>query len=127
VRQPDAVATLRAYDLFFMPTRGENFGYALVEALIAGCPLLTSDQTPWTDLESKGVGWDLPLSSPAAFTSVLQRCVDMGAEEHGAMSERAAELGREAQHQSDRTNRDQYRSMFFAVARSAGWNPPPTQ
>lgn len=35
------------YDLFALPTRGENFGHVILESLTAGTPVLTSDQTPW--------------------------------------------------------------------------------
>jgi glycosyltransferase involved in cell wall biosynthesis len=38
------------YDFFVLPTIGENFGYVFLEALAAGCPLITSDRTPWTTL-----------------------------------------------------------------------------
>ncbi len=50
--------------LFILPTLGENYGYAIIEALSAARPLLISDQTPWKDLEANHAGWDLPLSDP---------------------------------------------------------------
>lgn len=50
-------------DLLFLPTRGENFGHVVPEALSVGLPVLLSDRTPWRDLESKGLGWDLPLEA----------------------------------------------------------------
>jgi len=55
------------HDIFLFPTLGENFGHVILEALCAGCPILISDQTPWRDLEEKGVGWDLPLDQPELF------------------------------------------------------------
>jgi glycosyltransferase involved in cell wall biosynthesis len=48
-------------DLLILPTLGENYGYVIAEALAAGCPVLTSDQTPWRGLATDGCGWDLPL------------------------------------------------------------------
>ena len=84
---------MREHDLFFLPTLGENFGHVILEALCTGCPVLISDQTPWRDLEEKGVGWDLPLSKPEMFREVLQRCVDMNNEEYVKWSERAQECG----------------------------------
>ena len=76
----DLVAsTLSAHHFFLFPTASENFGHAIVEALVAGCPVVTSDQTPWLGLSKTGVGWDLPLEDIAAWQHVLQGCVNMDA------------------------------------------------
>jgi glycosyltransferase involved in cell wall biosynthesis len=75
-----------------LPTAGESFGYVIFEALAAGCPVLISDRTPWRDLDRSGVGWDLPLSRPDLIRARLQRCIDMDADEHRAMSHRAREF-----------------------------------
>ena len=65
--------TLSQYDLFFFPTRGENFGHVIFEALLAGVPVLISDQTPWTDLEAHGAGWSFPLRAKDAFVAALEK------------------------------------------------------
>ncbi len=64
--------TLAAHDVFFLPTRGENFGHVIYEALSAGLPVLISDQTPWQQMEARQVGWSLPLEDPAAFARVIE-------------------------------------------------------
>jgi glycosyltransferase involved in cell wall biosynthesis len=81
------------HDLFLFPTLGENYGHVICEALVSGCPVLVSDQTPWRNLEAEGVGWDLPLTEPERFRKVLQHCVDMGPEEHARMRTRAGAFG----------------------------------
>lgn len=73
----NVVATLTHYHFFLLPTLGENFGHAILEALIAGCPVLISDQTPWRDLESRQVGWDIPLPDMERWYTTLQHCIDM--------------------------------------------------
>jgi glycosyltransferase involved in cell wall biosynthesis len=75
VRPDDVTMTLAQYDLFFLPSMGENFGYVLLEALAAGCPIITSDRTPWRDLATLGVGADLPLENPQAFKTFLESAV----------------------------------------------------
>lgn len=40
-------AVFSDHDMFAFPTRGENFGHVIFEALAAGTPVLVSDQTPW--------------------------------------------------------------------------------
>jgi len=90
----DKVGTvMRGHDIFFLPTLGENFGHVILEALCAGCPILISDQTPWRDLEGKGVGWDLPLDQPELFREVLQGCVGMNNDKYVKWSESALEYG----------------------------------
>lgn len=54
--------TIQNYDLFFVPTLGENYGHVFIEAFASGTPVLVSDQTPWRNLKKLGIGWDLPLN-----------------------------------------------------------------
>ena len=65
------------HHLFFFPTRGENFGHVIAEALLEGCPVLISDQTPWLKLQEKGAGWDLPLDRTDLFQQAIEECVAM--------------------------------------------------
>ena len=81
-------ATLTEYDLFFLPTRGENFGHVIFEALGAGVPVLISDQTPWRDLEEKGVGWVRPLSVKDSFVQVISEVASTSQAEREARRER---------------------------------------
>lgn len=94
VAHEDVGRVFAEHDLFLFPTLGENYGHVICESLAAGCPVLISDRTPWRGLDALGVGWDLPLEEPERWREVLQRCVDMGEEEHRAMSERAMEYAR---------------------------------
>ncbi len=89
----EILPVLARHHLLFLPTRGENFGFVIVEALLAGCPILISDQTPWRDLQEKGVGWDLPLAEPERFREALQACIDMDQDTFSAMAKNAREYG----------------------------------
>ncbi len=84
---------LAQHDLFLFPTYGENFGHVILEAFLAGCPVLISDQTPWRGLEEEAAGWDLPLSQPDRFREILCRCVEMDADEMGKWSSGARSYG----------------------------------
>jgi len=81
--------TLAQYDLFFLPTRGENFGHVILESLQAGTPVLISDQTPWKNLEYLKVGWDLPLESQEQFVKTIEGMVNLQIEEFKKLSENA--------------------------------------
>src|SRR5262249_1911514 len=89
----DLQRRLPNYDVMILPTLGENFGHVVVEAWAAGCPVLISDRTPWRQLTSRGLGWDVPLDHPA-WTAAIATCLDMSAEDHLAMRRRAREQAR---------------------------------
>ena len=111
------IDVMAEHDLFFLPTLGESFGHAILEALLAGCPVLISDRTPWHDLQGKGVGWDLPLEQPERFRVALQSCIGMGPQEHRMWAQRARAFGLE--HAQEQTIVDQYRRLFdYALRRT---------
>jgi glycosyltransferase involved in cell wall biosynthesis len=83
----DVVSTISEYDFFFMPTRGENYGHVIAEALCAGLPILIADTTPWRNLRDQTIGWDLPLSDPDAFRAVIDQLATMSANELMQMRE----------------------------------------
>lgn len=51
------LAVYNAADLFVLPTYSENFGIVVAEALAARAPVITTDQTPWEDVERYRCGW----------------------------------------------------------------------
>jgi glycosyltransferase involved in cell wall biosynthesis len=71
VGHEDIFNTLSAYDLFLLPSLGEGYGHAIIEAMTAGVPVLISDKTPWRDLQSAQVGWDISLDDIDGFVSAL--------------------------------------------------------
>jgi glycosyltransferase involved in cell wall biosynthesis len=87
VPRDKVMTTLPLYDLFFLPTRGENFGHAILEALLAGTPVLISDRTPWRGLPAEGIGWDVPLDDPSAFVTCIEHLFD--ADEATSLNRRA--------------------------------------
>lgn len=80
------------YDLFFLPTLGENYGHVIAEALTAGTPVLLSDATPWRNLNSDGVGWDLPLDAgKEIFLKAIQEAGEKVAVERANWRRRVSE------------------------------------
>ena len=57
--------------LLFLPTKGENFGYSIFEALSNSIPVLISNKTPFQSLEKIGFGFDIPLENDKIFIDKL--------------------------------------------------------
>jgi glycosyltransferase involved in cell wall biosynthesis len=72
LKHADVMAALQRRHVFFLPTLGENFGYAILEAFFAGRPVIVSDTTPWRELERSAIGFDLPLVDEASYTRALR-------------------------------------------------------
>ena len=68
----DISTTLSYYHSFFLPTKGENFGHAIVEAMQVGLIPLISDKTPWINLESQKAGYSLSLENKNAFVIAIK-------------------------------------------------------
>lgn len=83
----EVVHKMFSYDVFLMPTKGENYGHVIAEALCAGLPLIISDQTPWRDLAKLGIGWDIPLDQLENFSATIENMAKMPANEHRQMRE----------------------------------------
>jgi glycosyltransferase involved in cell wall biosynthesis len=43
--------------LFALPTKAENFGLVVAEALASSVPAIVTKNAPWSQLESEGCGW----------------------------------------------------------------------
>jgi glycosyltransferase involved in cell wall biosynthesis len=79
---PDAVrVTFSRYDAFLFPTLGENFGHVIAESLSASCPVLCSDQTPWTSVLEAGGGFVVRELTSEALGRELERLAALSPEE----------------------------------------------
>jgi glycosyltransferase involved in cell wall biosynthesis len=109
---PENVSTIIAeHDLFFFPTKGENFGHVIAEALGAGTPVLISDTTPWRNLGMEGVGNDFPLTNTEAFVSRIEEIAELMPQEMLSLRARAAKYARELQANDESV--DSHRNLFF--------------
>jgi glycosyltransferase involved in cell wall biosynthesis len=115
--EPDQVpAALANYHLFFAPTLAENYGHAIVEALLAACPVLISDQTPWHNLQDRRAGWDLALRDIDRFCQALQFCIEMDQEQLAEWQAGARRVGQEIA--SNPVIDSAYHELFSATARA---------
>lgn len=81
--------TLSSYDLFLLPTLGENFGHAIVESLHFGVPVLISDRTPWNDVVKEECGWAIPLDDIDAYVTAIEEFIKKNASSRAKLSANA--------------------------------------
>ncbi|WP_443029117.1 hormogonium polysaccharide biosynthesis glycosyltransferase HpsP [Spirulina sp. CS-785/01] len=65
------LALLQDADLFVLPSYYENFGIAVAEAMLAGLPVLISDQVHiWDAVQAADAGWVTPCNSEEIQTQL---------------------------------------------------------
>lgn len=74
----------READLFVLPTKSENFGIVIAEALACGVPVITTRGTPWEDLVRHGCGWWVELGV-APLAAALEEAIGLSDEARQAM------------------------------------------
>jgi glycosyltransferase involved in cell wall biosynthesis len=109
--------TLSQYDLLLLPSRGENFGHVIFEALASGCPVAISDRTPWHHVESEGAGWVIPLADERRWEQVIDRVVRADEDELERLREGARAV---AGSQRDRESDTELNRRLFATAAAGG-------
>lgn len=110
VQPAQVLSSLGGHHFFLFPTKGENFGHVISEALIAGCPVLLSDRTPWLDLDEHAAGWVIPLDEIDRWDATIETCIAMDEDRFSEMSNRAQEyIGQVAACPADL---EQSRKMF---------------
>lgn len=72
LKQNETVDTMRQYNAFLFPTKSENFGHVIVEAMQAGVLPVISNQTPWTGLDKKNAGWDIDLENESKYIEIIE-------------------------------------------------------
>jgi len=78
-------------DLFVLPTYSENFGIVVAEALATGIPVITTQGTPWQELETYNCGWWIDLNVQNLVAALIE-AISRSPEELKAMGLRGRKL-----------------------------------
>lgn len=78
---------------FILPSYSENFGIVVIEALARGIPVITTKNTPWTDVEDFNCGWWVERNEKD-FGLTLQNVLKLDSKELSSMGESGKKLVR---------------------------------
>jgi glycosyltransferase involved in cell wall biosynthesis len=79
---PDKIVyALGANHVFILPSKSENYGHAIYEALTAGRPVITSNATPWNNLKTSKAGINVSLSDATELVNAITFFTGMNQEE----------------------------------------------
>lgn len=73
--------TLKGYELFILPSKSENFGHAIYEALSAGKPVITSHHTPFNDLYNQHAGMNVAVENKNEMAKAIDFFASLPPEE----------------------------------------------
>ena len=82
---------LRQADVLLLPSYTENFGIAAAEAMASGTPVITTQGTPWQDLQRRQCGWWVPVGKEP-LKEALHALLQTTTAEREQMGRRARQL-----------------------------------
>lgn len=83
---------LSEYHLFVLPTKGENFGHAIYEALSVGTPAMISRFTPWGRLQDHRAGMTIESETEQDWSTAIRMFIDYDQNEFDKLSQGAHAL-----------------------------------
>ena len=106
---PDEVFdTLSKYELFILPTLGENFGHVVYESLASGTPVIISNKTPWSSSDCPAIT-TFNLESYDSLIGCLTEFASLSPQSKVRLSEQASDYAREFYSSIDLNG---YRDLF---------------
>lgn len=81
--------TYAKYDCLISPTRFENYGQSIVEAMLHDVPVIISrGTTPWDEIADYGVGYVRDIDNVAKFTEAINEIAFMDKEQYEELVKR---------------------------------------
>ena len=87
----DLQKLVHSIDFQILPSKSENFGMVVPEALIQGVPVIASKGTPWSDLETFDCGWWVDNDIDTLISTLLI-AINLSEQDRLGMGERGRTL-----------------------------------
>lgn len=87
----DLLDMVHSIDFQVLPSKSENFGMVVPEALVQGVPVIASTGTPWGDLETFHCGWWVD-NDIDTLADTLLLAINLPEQDRQAMGERGRKL-----------------------------------
>lgn len=110
VKPEEVINVFGNYDVFLFPTKGENFGHVIYEALVSGCLPVISDRTSWNDLEDNNCGYIVGLENPEGFSECIKELMSLNESQLGEKKTAARKYA--ARKYSNAVSDSGYRKIF---------------
>jgi len=91
VAEEDKWILYRESDLFVLPSRAENFGQVVAEALGTGLPVITTKETPWSEIIEHRCGWWV-APGPVPLATALREATALSDSERRRLGENGRRL-----------------------------------
>ena len=114
IKPSEVQRTLQNYHYFILPTKGENFGHAIFEAVNVGTPVIISPHTPWNGLQNKQAGWDIPLEENQ-WQSTINHAISLNQQEYQNLQSGARKIAENYMKNVDL--KSQYQTMFESASK----------
>lgn len=110
VPSEDVQFKLAQHDVLLFPTKGENYGHVIFEALSVGCIPIISDQTPWVEIKENNAGFICSLDNVDNFVNAIEKIAQMDSTDRRKMAENGVCIAKE---KVEKNNRETgYRKIF---------------
>ena len=106
----DVEKALAENQVIILPSKSENFGHSIIEALSAGRPVITSNTTPWNGLAAAEAGINVPGEDTLALANAISHFAAMDSTALNQWSSAAREYALKAV-DLDRA-KGEYRELF---------------
>ena len=108
---PDKIENALAQNhVFILPSKSENYGHSIIEALYAGRPVITSNHTPWNELEAVKAGMNVSITDQQELVNAIKTFAAMNQEELETSGKGARDYAEQAINID--SIRKQYEEMF---------------